>query len=253
MTRPADPLHSFHAFTASHAIVLGVFAFVTAVACAVGVRWRGTERLRRLERAAGGFMLVLWLVSTLYWIVPPNYTIQEALPLHMCDLTGLIAPLVLLTHRRGFRTLLYFWGLGLSSQAMLTPVLEHGPAYLPFWLFWLTHASIIGTAIYDLVAHRYRPTLRDCAFAYGMCLIWLAVVLPIDLALGVNYGYVGNVTPGRPTVIDHLGPWPIRVYKLAVAVLGLFVVMWLPFGIAAKRATKRTDSAQTPSGAAADR
>ena len=253
MTRPADALHTFHAFTASHAAVLVVFAFVTAVACTLGVRRRGTATLARLERGAGACMLALWVVSTLYWLVPQNYTIQEALPIHMCDLTGLIAPLVLITHKRALRTLLYFWGLGLSSQAMITPVLEHGPAYLPFWLFWLTHASIIGTAIYDLVAHRYRPTFRDCLFAIGMCAIWLAVVLVVDLSLDVNYGYVGKITPDRPTVIDHLGPWPIRVYKLAVAVLGLFVTMWVPWGIANRRATRRTDSARTPSATAADR
>jgi hypothetical integral membrane protein (TIGR02206 family) len=253
MTRPADALHTFHAFTASHAVVLGVVALSTGIACALGVRWRGSAKLIRAERIAGAFMLLLWLASAVYWILPQNYTIAEALPIHMCDVTGLIAPLVLITHNRGLRALLYFWGLGLSSQAMITPVLEHGPAYLPFWLFWLTHASIIGTAIYDLVAHRYRPSFRDCLFAIGMCVIWVSVVLVIDLSLDVNYGYVGNVTPDRPTIIDHLGPWPIRVYKLAVAVLGLFVMMWLPFGVVSRWATRRTDLARTPSAGAAGR
>src|SRR4051812_48434626 len=105
MTRPDDPLHFFHAFTASHAIVLGVFAFITAIACVLGVRWRGTPKLATAERAAGALMIALWLASTLYWIVPPNYTIQEALPIHMCDLTGIIAPFVLISGRRWLRTL----------------------------------------------------------------------------------------------------------------------------------------------------
>jgi hypothetical integral membrane protein (TIGR02206 family) len=234
-----DALHSFHAFTASHAVVLGAFAFVTATACAIGVLGRGTAWLRRTEISFGVAMLALWLVTTLYWMLPPNYTLEEAIPIHMCDVTGVIAPLVLLTRRRTLRTLLYFWGLGLSIQGMLTPVLEEGPAYMRFWMFWLTHASVIGVAVYDLVARRYRPGFRDCVVAIGWCAVWLVLVLAIDLWLGVNYGYVGNVTPERPTVIDNLGPWPIRVYKMTVAVIALFVTMWLPWGIAARRHARR--------------
>jgi hypothetical integral membrane protein (TIGR02206 family) len=229
------PLHEFHAFSTTHWVILGVFVFLTALACSVGTRLRGTMRLRTLERTAGVFMLVLWGVSVTYWLLPANYTIDEALPIHMCDLTGLIAPLVLLTRRRFLRALLYFWGIGLSIHGMLTPVLEDGPASLRFWLFWLTHASIIGTAIYDLIAHAYRPAWRDCVFAIAACAVWLATVLVVNLSLDVNYGYVGNTTPDRPTVIDNLGPWPQRVFMMTGAVLGLFVTMWLPFGIANRR------------------
>jgi hypothetical integral membrane protein (TIGR02206 family) len=237
----ADALHSFHAFTTAHAVVLGTFAFVTATACALGARGRGSAWLRRAEVTLGVAMLAFWVVTPVYWILPPNYTLEEAIPIHMCDLTGIIAPLVLLTRQRTLRTLLYFWGLGLSINGMLTPVLEEGPVYLRFWLFWLTHASTIGVAIYDLVAHRYRPALRDCVVAIGWCAAWLVTVLVIDLSLGVNYGYVGNVTPKRPTVIDGLGPWPIRVYKMTVAVIGLFLTMWLPWGIVARRTRRHRE------------
>src|SRR5687768_7758188 len=176
-------MHEFHAFSTTHWVILGIFVFLTAIACALGVRLRGTRRLRNAERAVGAFMLALWGVSSTYWLLPANYTIDEALPIHMCDLTGVIAPLVLLTGKRFLRTLLYFWGIGLSIHGMLTPVIEDGPASLRFWLFWLTHASIIGTAIYDLVAHAYRPTFRDCLLATGACAVWLLTVLAVNLSL----------------------------------------------------------------------
>jgi hypothetical integral membrane protein (TIGR02206 family) len=229
MTQPADPLVEFHAFSPTHAAVLAAFAVATAAACAAGRRWRGTAGLARAERVAGVLMLVLWCCATAYWLLPANYRIDEALPIHMCDLTGLIAPLVLLTRRRPLRALLYFWGIGLSIHGMLTPVLTDGPASARFWLFWLSHSAIIGTAVYDLVAGRYRPDRRDWLLAIGACAAWLLVVLAVNLSLHVNYGYVGNTTPDRPTVIDQLGPWPHRVFIMVGAVLCLFTTMWLPW------------------------
>lgn len=229
MTQPAEALADFHAFSPTHGAVLLAFSIVTTAACVAGRRWRRTPALRRAERAAGVLMLVLWCVATAYWLFPANFRIDEALPIHMCDLTGLIAPLVVLTRRRPLRALLYFWGIGLSIHGMLTPVLTDGPASLRFWLFWLSHSAIIGTAIYDLVAGRYRPNRHDWLLAIWACAAWLLIVLAVNLSLDVNYGYVGNTAPDRPTVIDQLGPWPHRVFLMIAAVLGLFTTMWLPW------------------------
>ena len=239
MNLAADPSPGFHAFSATHVTVLVTFAVVTALACAVGRRQRGTAGLARAERVVGFAMLGVWLAAQVYWFLPGNFRIDEALPVHMCDLTGLIAPLVLLTRRRPLRALLYFWGIGLSIHGMLTPVLEDGPSHVRFWLFWLTHASIIGTAVYDLVAGGFLPGRPDWLLAIAACAVWLALVLVVNLSLGVNYGYVGNTTPERPTVIDQLGPWPGRVFKMIVAVLVLFTAMWLPWEIPKWRARRR--------------
>jgi hypothetical integral membrane protein (TIGR02206 family) len=236
LTRPPDALHSFHAFTPTHAIVLAGLAFGTAIACALGVRYRGTRGLRRAEQIAGVVMLALWIAWQGFGWLPANYKIEEALPLQMCDLTSLIAPLVLFTRARLLRTLLYFWGIGLSIQALLTPTIEEGPLYIAFWLFWLTHAAIISTAVYDLIAWRYRPTFRDAITAIVACTIWLGVVLAVDLTLPANYGYVGNTTPDHPTAIDKLGPWPLRVYKMSAAGIVLFLAMWFPWWLVRGRA-----------------
>jgi hypothetical integral membrane protein (TIGR02206 family) len=252
MPLAVDLINDYRAFSPNHFLILTAFALATIVACAVGIKHRGSSRLRRAECLAGWVMLGLWTITTVYWLLPANYGIGISLPLHMCDLTGLLAPIVLLTTLRWPRTLLYFWGLGLSINGILTPVLDHGPLHLTFWLYWLTHTAIIGTAIYDVIARDYRPNFRDCLIAIGACAIWLATVLAVDLSLDLNYGYVGNVTPERPTVIHTLGPWPLRVYKMIVAVLALFMGMWLPWAIA-RRVRAQTASEYTPPSSAAGR
>ena len=255
-TQPADAQDAFLAFSAGHMVIIALLAIATALACAAGVRWRGTAKLRRTERVAGWVMLAVYVTATIYWLLPANFRLDVSLPLHMCDMTGLIAPLVLLTGRQTFRTLLYFWGIGLSIHGVLTPVLEHGVWHVTFPLYWLVHLSIVGTAVYDLIAHRYRPTFRDLLIAIGWCAVWLTTVLVVDVTYGLNYGYVGNVAPDGPTVIDSLGPWPLRVYKMIVGVLVLFTGMWLPWAIAGRRhrererLSTRTDLGRTPPEAA---
>jgi hypothetical integral membrane protein (TIGR02206 family) len=243
---------AFQAFSITHGIVIATLAVLTAIACILGIRWRGTARLRRLERIVGVVMLVNWAAMIGYGLMPAHFKIGEALPLQICDLTALLAPLVLLTNQRPLRALLYFWGLGLSIQAVITPTLEDGPGGLEFWLFWLTHGAILATPIYDLIARRFRPSFRDCIFAILTCAIWVLIVLGVDLWLGVNYGFIGNVRPEHPTMIDQLGPWPLRVYKMVFAAIVLLLAMWLPWGIAAK-VNSRRGSARTPPSSSADR
>jgi hypothetical integral membrane protein (TIGR02206 family) len=233
-------MREFHAFSTMHGVVIVAMMFVTAIACAAGVRWRGSPGMRHLEQLAAVIFLTAWLATMLLGALPPRYSIGEALPLQMCDLTGLFAPLVLLTSYRPLRTLLYFWGLGLSVQAVITPTLEDGPARIDFWMFWIMHAGILGTAAYDVIARRYRPTFRDAIFAIVTCAAWLVVVLTVDLSLDVNYGYVGKSKPTIATPIDHLGPWPLRVYKMSLAAIVLLLAMWLPWGIAARRRRRAT-------------
>jgi uncharacterized membrane protein YwaF len=59
----------------------------------------------------------------------------------------------------------------------------------------------------------------------------VAVIVPIDLLLGANYGFIGNPPPGVkiPPFVEALGPWPLRA--IIVVVLGAlaFALLVLPW------------------------
>ncbi len=144
---------------------------------------------------------------------------------------------MLITGHPLLRAFVYFCGLGLCTQALITPSLVEGPAQFPFWFFWSTHGMIVGVACYDLAARGYRPGWRDFGVACVAAAFYVLFVLPIDLVTGWNYGFVGPSRPDVPSIVDLLGPWPrrlIAIVAIAAAVMFALLVPWL----LARRGTK---------------
>lgn len=230
LSSPSHDPTAFHAFTPTHIIVLLVCATAIIASCYAGRAWirlnKDDPRERQLRGVWGGFVIGVNLWSLVYWFLPDRWDIKESLPLQLCDLACIIAAIAMLTRQRWAHTLLFFWGIGLSTQAFITPTLKFYPGHMEFWLFWLVHLAIVGSAIYLVAVRRYRPTLRDLTLAIVVSLAWLACMLVLNSNLGSNYGYVANTHPDRPTVIDKLGPWPQRVFILAAIVIAIFTALW---------------------------
>ena len=93
------------------------------------------------------------------------------------------------------------------------------------------------TAVYDLAVNRFRPTWRHYAIACAASAAYVAVVLPINLMLGANYGFVGKSKPLNPSIIDVLGPWPERlliIVPLAALAMALVMLPWVALRQASK-------------------
>jgi len=218
----------FHPFSLLHAFSLLWTLGPLILACRIGRRSLARNRIdteQTLTHTWAGFIIAINLWSLVYWHVT-NFDIQVSLPIQLCDLACLIAPLVFLTHWRWPRTILFFWGIGLSTQAFITPTVEQGPAEVRYYLFWLVHLGIVGTAIYDAVVRRYRPTIRDLLLGIAATVLYTLVMIAVNHFLDANYGFVGNQLRAAPTIIDKLGVWPGRIFTLAAIVITLFCIMW---------------------------
>jgi hypothetical integral membrane protein (TIGR02206 family) len=204
-----------------HLVTVAICALAIAALVAGGraLNARGAEAKLRIPWAI--FALAYWFAYIIWW----NWNgldVDGGLPLHLCDINGVVAPLALLTRNRWARATLYFWSFTLSLQAFIQPLLSAGPAHLPFWSFWIGHTIIMASAVYDIAVLGFRPDWGDFRRVLVVSAAYVAVVLPIDLALGVDYGFIGNPPPGKiiPPFIDAMGPWPRR----ALIVMGLGVI-----------------------------
>lgn len=230
----ADAWATFVPYSGLHLVTVCCCVALIAGLVAAG-RACGPARQTPLRRLLGIFGLVYWLTYNVWWN-RHGIDVVSGLPLQICDCNGVIAPLALLTLNRWLRATLYFWAFALTTQAFIQPALQSGPATPLFWWFWAQHTIILGYAVFDLAVLGFRPDWPDCGRACMAGLAYLVVVMPLDIWLGADYGYLGPLPPAQiPPFVAALGPWPARAVSVVALAAAAFVVVELPWQIACRR------------------
>jgi hypothetical integral membrane protein (TIGR02206 family) len=232
-------LDTFRPFSWLHAASLAGLLAITFAAVAMRRQRDPEAPPSRWEKGWVAFTVLLWIGVNGWQLLPGRFDPRYSYPFQLCDLVSLAVPLALLTSWRPLRSVLYFWGLALSTQGVLTPDLKEGPARLGFWAFWVIHGAIIGTALYDLAGRRFRPTWRDFRHAYLGSWAYFLLILPFDLVFGYNYGYVGRSLPDQPSLLDVLGPWPQRLVAIILLVSGAMILLLIPWEVRRKWSERR--------------
>ena len=93
----------------------GLLVWIAVIVCLSSVPPVGRDALTHHLRVPklyldNGGMVELPSISFSYY--PMNLDLLYLLPLHLCDVSLFLAPVVLLTGNRRLYELLYFWGLG---------------------------------------------------------------------------------------------------------------------------------------------
>jgi hypothetical integral membrane protein (TIGR02206 family) len=231
-------MDAFNPYGALHAVALIVCA-VAIAAPAVAGRMLDRKAEMILRGGLAALAVIYWLAYTTWW----NWHGLEprtGLPLQLCDVNGLLAPLALLSGWRAARATQYFWTAALTVQAFIQPALTAGPTSPVFWAFWTAHSLIAACAVYDIVVLRYRPCWSDLGRALLVSAAYVAVVVPVNDWLGSNYGFLGNPAAAAeiPPFVQALGPWPQRaIILIALVPLGFVVVLlpWLIIGSQRRR------------------
>lgn len=233
-------MDGFQAHGPLHLAVVVAIASATLVAIAVRRR-RGADAsaVGPVERSIALAYAAMWL-GTFTWLnTGPKHDPLTTWPLQLCHWVALADAAVLAAPWRPLRAVAYFCGVALCTQAVLTPSLVEGPAQWPFWFFWATHGMIVAVPAYDIVARGFRPTWDDWRVACVVAIGYVALILPVDLATGWNYGFVGPSTPDVPTIVDALGPWPARLGIIVGIALAAMTLLMLPWTAARRIAAAR--------------
>ena len=120
------PKEAFHAFSPAHLVVIFLTIAVPLGLAAV-VRASGSRRSERivamflaacLTMNYLGAAIFLWHHHHLYW--------AEMLPFQLCDWAMFVIIVALINGRRSWFEIAYFWGIGGTLQAIITPNLPFG-------------------------------------------------------------------------------------------------------------------------------
>lgn len=218
----------FESFGVLHLASVIVLALAIAALCMAGKKLDTTTK-RRFELGMAGSIAAFWIGYQVYDNVTQGIGLRNSLPLQLCDIVAIIAAFEFARPSRNVHALAYFWGVALSSQALITPDLGGGPDSLGFWAFWVYHLFVVGSGIYAVTVRGFRPAWPDLRFAIVAGLVYAIPVFALDAALDLNYGYLGRSTPGQPTLIDVLGPWPQRAAYMVLLAIAAMTLFWLPW------------------------
>lgn len=222
------PPSSFHSFSSEHIITLVIGFALTAGLILFAKR---SEKNQRITTALLAFCnLVSYPFAVFAWRDYPH-SLDNDLPLHLCDIAAIIAGFALFTRKPILLTLTYFWGLAATTQALFTPAVEYGPPELPFIHFFFQHFVIVAAALYIPIVLKWRPKQPWWKTPLVVLLIsigYQGFALLVNSILGTNFAFASRV-PENPSLIDHLGPWPIYLFSMQGLALIFFLVLALPF------------------------
>ncbi len=228
----------FLLFGTAHLVVI----FLTiAIPLVLGFALRTTGS-RRIDRAVAvgltlllltnyfGFALYLWSHDLFIW--------KQALPFQLCDWAMVTIIVALLSARRGWTEVSYFWGIGGTFQAILTPNLQVGFPDIRFVSFFITHCGIVVGVIYLLVGRRFRPTLGSVWRTLAWSELYLFATLLVDHLTGVNYGFLLH-KPIAPSILDYLSHsrW-LYIAELNLLALIFFAILYAPWALSARSSSK---------------
>jgi hypothetical integral membrane protein (TIGR02206 family) len=183
---------------------------------------------RRVRLFVGWGCIAAWLLNAVYWMMPARFDLASSIPIHFCNVANIFGALAVVGRVRLFQGVIYFWA-GLYIWAFLTPTVGVGPAQLGFWVFWIYHAFIALAFVHVLFIDRFRPAFSDLLRCSGFTLAYVAFLAVLDRFGGWNYGFLGDDTPSSPTLVDILGPYPLRIVWMVLIGAVVFFLLWLPF------------------------
>ena len=216
----------FTAYGPSHWAILAVFVIGTVLLVRVG-RGQTEQQARRLGRILGPVTALIYAAILIYIVTPPS--IDYSVPLQLTDLATVVAAYALWSQKQWAYALTYYWGLVLSTQALISPALQ-GPDFphYQFLAFWAIHLLVVWAAIYLTWGRGMRPDWRDFRFAVLVTLVWATFTFTFNSIAGTNYGFL-NRKPSTASLLDVLGPWPWYIVTAATLVLIVWALMTWPW------------------------
>ena len=218
----------FSVYGPSHWAVFAVFAVGAVAAGVARPQADRAARRARFGRVVGALTAAIYAAAFVYALFPPD--LRWSVPLHLTDLATMVTAYAMWSQRHWAYALTYYWGLVLSVQALISPVLT-GPDFpnYQFLGFWAIHLLVVWAAIYLTWGRGMRPGMAQLPLRGGG-----------DADVGGGHHDVQQHRRSRTTasstrnprtasLLDVLGPWPWYVLIGGVLVAAVWALMTWPW------------------------
>jgi hypothetical integral membrane protein (TIGR02206 family) len=158
-------------------------------------------------------------------------TWQQMLPMQLCDWGMVVVLVAMLTGNQRWFEVAYFWGIGGTLQAVLTPNLRFGFPDWRFISFFTSHCGIIIGVVFLMLTRRYRPYPMSIVRVFLWSELYFVVTLITDKLTGFNYGFLLH-KPEAFSILSFLSDsWPLYLIEMHGVALLFFLGLYSPFAL----------------------
>jgi hypothetical integral membrane protein (TIGR02206 family) len=220
---------AFRPFGPSHLIVIALTVLLPFVLAAFVRKSRWPRGERTIGRLLAFMLLVNYLGYEIYLAATVGIEGRKVLPFQLCDWAMIAIVVALLTGRERWLEVAYFWGIGGTLQAILTPDLKFAFPHIRFVTFFVAHSGIVVAIAFMMIVKKYRPHWNSIVRTFAWTELYFVLTITVDLITGENYGYLLR-KPGSASLLDGLSDQPILyILQMHLLALAFFVVLYLPF------------------------
>lgn len=222
----------FQAYSAEHLVAI-FLTIALPFALAALVR---RAKSQRLERIIIVVILAALVANYIGYIVFIHHlgelTWKQMLPMQMCDWAMAVIMIALWTGWPRWFEVAYFWGIGGTLQAILTPNLHYAFPDTRCISFFVSHSGIIVAIVFLMLTRRLRPYPMSILRAFFWAEVYFVCALIVDQLTQVNYGYLLH-KPDTFSLLSYLSDSrPFYLLEFQVLALVFFVLLYLPFALA---------------------
>src|SRR6266436_1646935 len=213
---------------------LTVIVLTIALPFALAAVVRRTKSTR-VERAIVALLSAVLVVNYIAYLVfvrsHGNLTGRQMLPLQLCDWGMVVVIVAMWTGNQRWFEVAYFWGIGGTLQAVLTPNLRFGFPDWRFISFFTSHCGIIIGVVFLMLTQKYRPYSMSILRTFLWSEFYFVVTFVVDRLTGFNYGFLLH-KPEAFSILSFLSDSrPLYLLQMHGVALLFFLVLYAPFAV----------------------
>ena len=152
------------------------------------------------------------------------------LPLHLCNLSAFSIATYLLTRKKVFFEIAYFWGLSGGTMALITPELDLAFPDIEWFPFFIGHSVTLMGVFYSIFCHNIHPSRESLKKVILISCGSLVIIFIINTLLGpsANYWYL-NSKPNADSLMNFMPSPPFHIPIAILIAFGFFYLLNIPY------------------------
>ena len=210
-----------------------IFLTIVLPFALAAIVWR--TKSPRAEKVIVGVLSAVLVLNYIVYLIfirsRGTTTWQQMLPMQLCDWGIVVVIVAMWTGNQRWFEVAYFWGLGGTLQAVLTPDVRYGFPDWRFLSFFTSHCGIIIGVVFLMLTRRYRPYPMSIVRVFLWSEFYFVVTFITDKLTGFNYGFLLH-KPEAFSILSFLSDsQPVYLLQMHGLALSFFLALYVPFAI----------------------